>query len=397
MSAIKNLTPSFFGSSHNKFADSERTVSLGTVQEPGATMATVMMTGHYDTREQTRFNRLLLIDRDDTVTETFPLIRKLTHVGRSRRNHVRLKDPLVSTKHLSISVSGNTCVINDLDSSNGSFINGERLTGGRVLKDGDEVMLGKTILRFAARQSNVHLGLGKARRNPFVPMDKKKAGMLTAAAVLCLIISAAFIYMPAHNASKGSAPHYPALAEKTQDATPPVSEAHTTASQTPVEANKTTEPDVHPNPPGKTSLMQRALADYAAGKLYNAGQSLKMIATAREVTPEALAARSALSMIDTVQKLHAQALEAQAQRKYAKALEYWDHLLMADTELVGDRPSFFARQAEQKVQILSYEYALKAFRMKNHQKAKQLCQVILQINPKNQKAMALLTKLDPKV
>lgn len=395
MGAINTIKPRFFGSSHNKCADSESTIHLGTVQDPEATMATVMMTGIYDTREQTQFNRLMLMSQDDTVAETYLLARKLTHVGRSRRNHVSIKDPLVSTKHLSVSVSDSTCVINDLDSSNGTFINGERLAGGRVLKDGDEVMLGKTILRFAARQSNAPVGPGKARRNRVVPLNKKKVGML-AAAVLFLLISAASTYMRMHNTAGRLATHDLALTEETQDASPPTPEAHTTASQPTVEADKATGPAAQPEPPEQTSHIQRALADYAAGLLYNARQTLKMLSAAKEVSPEALAARSTLSMISTVQELHAQALEAQAQKKYAKALEYWDRLLLADMELVGDRPSFFAMQAEQKVQTLSYEYALDAYRLKNHQKAKQLCQVILQINPKNQEALALLAKIDPK-
>jgi hypothetical protein len=358
-------------------------------------MATVMMTGFYDTREQTQFNRLMLMAQDDTVAEIHPLTRKSTHVGRSRRNHVCIKDPLVSTKHLSVSVSDSTCVINDLDSSNGTFINGERLAGGRVLKDGDEVMLGKTILRFAARQSNAPVRPGKALRNPVVPLNKTKIGIL-AAVVLCLVISAAFIYMRTHAATGRPAANDLALAGETQDAPPPVSEKHATASQPPVEADKAAGSDVQPQPPEQTSHIQRALADYAAGLIYNARQTLKMLSTAREVTAEALAARRALSMIGTVQELHARALEAQAQKKYADALEFWDRLLLADMELVGDRPSFFAMQAEQKVQTLSYEYALDAYRLKNLQKAKQLCQVILQINPKNQEALALLAKIDPK-
>lgn len=395
MGAINNAKPKFFGSSHSGCSDIARTISLETVQDPEATMGTVMMTGFHDSREQTRFNRLMMMSPDDTVAETFLLTRKLTHVGRSRRNHVCIKDPLISTKHLSVSVSDSTCVINDLDSSNGTFINGERLAGGRVLKNGDEVMLGKTILRFAARQSNAPVESGRTRRNPVVPLNRKNIVMLAAAA-LCLVISAAFFYMGTRNPSGRPATNDLALAGEAQDASTPVAEAHATASQPPVETNNATGPAVQPESPGQTFHIQRALADYAAGLLYNARQTLKMLSTAREVTPEALAARKTLSMIGTVQELHAQALEAQTQKKYAEALEYWDRLLLADMELVGDRPSFFAMQAEQKVQTLSYEYALDAYRLKNLQKAKQLCQVILQINPKNQEALALLAKIDPK-
>jgi tetratricopeptide (TPR) repeat protein len=226
-------------------------------------------------------------------------------------------------------------------------------------------------------------------------LNKKKVAIL-AAAVFFLVLSVVSTYMRLHNTAGRPATNDLALTEETQEESPPTPETHATAAQPPVEADKAAGPAAQPDPPEQTPHFQRALADYAAGLLYNARQTLKMLSTTTNVTPETLAARRTLSMISTVQALHAQALEAQAQKKYAEALEYWDRLLLADMELVGDRPSFFAMQAEQKVQKLSYEYAMDAYRLKNFQKARQLCQAILQINPENPEALALLAKIDPK-
>ena len=146
MGAIKNIKPNIFGSSIEKRSESESTIAIGTLKKPEATMATVMMTQLYDSKLQTKFNRLILMDQNNQASNHYPLNQKITHVGRSRSNYVQISDPLVSTKHLSVTVSGNTCVVNDLDSSNGTFINGDRLVGARVLNDGDEILLGKTIM-----------------------------------------------------------------------------------------------------------------------------------------------------------------------------------------------------------------------------------------------------------
>jgi tetratricopeptide (TPR) repeat protein len=146
----------------------------------------------------------------------------------------------------------------------------------------------------------------------------------------------------------------------------------------------------------KISHIQRALADYAAGRLDRAIQTLDWIAITAEITPEAGQAANILSMVKMVRQLHTQALQAQKQKKFARALECWDRLLAVDMELVGERPSFFARQAEQRVQALSYEHALRAYQLKNYKKVKQLCQVILQIDPKHPQALTLLAKIEPK-
>jgi pSer/pThr/pTyr-binding forkhead associated (FHA) protein len=41
-------------------------------------------------------------------------------------------------------------VINDLGSTNGTFLNGERLTGDRRINDGDIITVGSVSLRFEA-------------------------------------------------------------------------------------------------------------------------------------------------------------------------------------------------------------------------------------------------------
>jgi len=74
-------------------------------------------------------------------------------VGRSSSCHVVLDDGLVSRRHAQFVVSSKTAVIEDFGSVNGVYLNGERISGQRALRDGDCVQIGKQdfVLRSATK------------------------------------------------------------------------------------------------------------------------------------------------------------------------------------------------------------------------------------------------------
>ena len=57
-------------------------------------------------------------------------------------------DAAVSGMHALLERAGATWCVRDLGSRNGTFVNGERLFGERVLRDGDEIIVGRTRLVF---------------------------------------------------------------------------------------------------------------------------------------------------------------------------------------------------------------------------------------------------------
>jgi hypothetical protein len=69
-------------------------------------------------------------------------------LGRSRQCDIVLNDPNVSRRHAELRPRGGSWVLTDLGSTNGSRVNGRRLEGPEVLKPGDEVELGATVLTF---------------------------------------------------------------------------------------------------------------------------------------------------------------------------------------------------------------------------------------------------------
>lgn len=64
---------------------------------------------------------------------------------------VLLVDPDVSRCHARLRASGSQILIEDLESKNGTFVNGERITAPTELSVGDELRFGNTRWRLEAR------------------------------------------------------------------------------------------------------------------------------------------------------------------------------------------------------------------------------------------------------
>lgn len=76
----------------------------------------------------------------------FPLSDR-TSMGRHPNNTLRLVDREVSKEHCVVEKVGNTYLLRDLNSSNGTFVNGRKVRELR-LRDGDEIALGNSRLIF---------------------------------------------------------------------------------------------------------------------------------------------------------------------------------------------------------------------------------------------------------
>ena len=69
-------------------------------------------------------------------------------LGRSRQSDVVLNDPNISRQHAESRPRGGSWVLTDLGSTNGSRINGRPVERSEVIRPGDEIELGSTVLRF---------------------------------------------------------------------------------------------------------------------------------------------------------------------------------------------------------------------------------------------------------
>lgn len=74
------------------------------------------------------------------------LAAERTTVGRVEDNAFQIAEPSVSSRHCEILLRGSEVVVKDLNSTNGTFINGEKITEG-VLKPGQTLRLGNVELK----------------------------------------------------------------------------------------------------------------------------------------------------------------------------------------------------------------------------------------------------------
>jgi pSer/pThr/pTyr-binding forkhead associated (FHA) protein len=77
----------------------------------------------------------------------FPLrVEHETVIGRSSDLDMVLVEDMVSRKHAMISTVGGELTIEDMGSTNGTFVNGEKITRAR-LKEGDRILIGTSIIK----------------------------------------------------------------------------------------------------------------------------------------------------------------------------------------------------------------------------------------------------------
>lgn len=81
-----------------------------------------------------------------TPGATFPLNGDQLTIGRDSSNGVAINDAEISRKHARLTFQGGKYVIEDLGSTNGTFVNGQRLISAVVLKSGDVVSFGEQIV-----------------------------------------------------------------------------------------------------------------------------------------------------------------------------------------------------------------------------------------------------------
>jgi hypothetical protein len=88
----------------------------------------------------------LLIMENGKVVQMVP-VDKTIQIGRSPANDIVLKEPKVSRKHAEIQFVGGKYVLLDLESSNGTFVSGKKITE-YTLQPNDEIVIGNTKIVF---------------------------------------------------------------------------------------------------------------------------------------------------------------------------------------------------------------------------------------------------------
>lgn len=77
---------------------------------------------------------------------TYPLDVSQTSIGRDGSNTISINDAEVSRHHARMTLQGGKIVLEDLGSTNGTSVNGNRISGPHVLRPGEMVSFGDDIV-----------------------------------------------------------------------------------------------------------------------------------------------------------------------------------------------------------------------------------------------------------
>ncbi len=95
----------------------------------------------------------LVLKLNDATLNEFVVRQGNMTIGRRADNDIVIENLAVSGKHAALFTAGPECVIQDLQSTNGIFINNERITR-KNLADGDTIQIGKHVLLFRAEPAS---------------------------------------------------------------------------------------------------------------------------------------------------------------------------------------------------------------------------------------------------
>jgi len=91
-----------------------------------------------------------LLVRHEGNTEVAQVLGRRTLIGRGADCQMRIDADFVSRRHALVQVGPDATVIEDLNSTNGVYVNGVRIAR-RKLADGDEIAIGRTVFRYVLK------------------------------------------------------------------------------------------------------------------------------------------------------------------------------------------------------------------------------------------------------
>lgn len=93
----------------------------------------------------------------DSAGRRFSLIGQVAILGRSSNCDVYIPDKRASRRHAEVGWDGETCTLRDLDSANGTFLNGRRITIPQLLHDGDEIVIASAVFTFRDPEATIRV------------------------------------------------------------------------------------------------------------------------------------------------------------------------------------------------------------------------------------------------
>ena len=99
----------------------------------------------------------VLVELDGTEADTHVVDDGTITIGSGPDSDIQIRSKFISRHHAKLVNNGEGCVLDDLNSTNGTFINSRRINK-RVLRAGDVVTIGKHRFRYEQRPAELHAG-----------------------------------------------------------------------------------------------------------------------------------------------------------------------------------------------------------------------------------------------
>ncbi|MCB0210554.1 MAG: FHA domain-containing protein [Anaerolineae bacterium] len=87
----------------------------------------------------------LIVQNGVQAGQTYTLSPGVYFIGRTADNHIVINEQTISKKHARLMVQDQHYILEDLGSSNGTFVNGRRIEQPTYLQSGDQIQVGTTI------------------------------------------------------------------------------------------------------------------------------------------------------------------------------------------------------------------------------------------------------------
>ncbi len=188
-------------------------------------------------------------------------------IGRVAGNDLVIPHPSVSKQHCRIVKKGDSYIVEDFGSTNGTFVNGEKVEKSRELKSGDNLDVGLAKLQFWLGES-VYAPGKPGDREVTVVKSRKINGRVVALVVAILILLGVILFMPSGKKRKNATTSPPVVptvtptrsVEKNNEEPPPApAEPETEEKTSPQETQQQAVTESHENRVKKTEKESSAV------------------------------------------------------------------------------------------------------------------------------------------